>query len=143
LADALVFAEGLGEMDAIVDMATLTGACIISLGDEYAGLWSPNDDLAKALEEASSASGDKVWRMPLAKEYMEQCKSPIADLKNVGPRGGGAITAALFLSEFVDTKKTPWAHIDIAGPVWNDKKGGATGFGVRLLVDFAKKMGSS
>ena len=138
LADALVFAEALG-VDQIVDMATLTGACLVGLGDEYAGLWSPDDDLLKALEDSSAATGDKIWRMPLAKEYMDQCKSPIADLKNVGGRAGGAITAALFLKEFVE--KTPWAHIDIAGPVWNDKKGGATGFGVRLLVDFCTKAG--
>lgn len=143
LADALVFAEGLGDMDAIIDTATLTGACIVALGDEYAGLWSPNEDLAKDILDSSQASGDKIWRMPLAMEYMELCKSPIADLKNVGPRAGGAITAALFLSEFVDIKKTAWAHIDIAGPVWNDKKGGATGFGVGLLVDYVTKAGKA
>lgn len=84
-------------MDAIVDLATLTGACMISLGDKYAGLWSDNDELAGALEASSKATGDKLWRMPLAAEYKEQLKSPIADLKNVGGRAGGAITAALFL----------------------------------------------
>ena len=72
--------------------------------------------------------------MPLAQEYMDQCKSPIADLKNVGDRGGGSITAALFLKEFV--KEVPWAHMDIASPVWDDKKGGATGYAVRTLSDF-------
>ena len=84
LADALVFAEGLGDMDAIIDTATLTGACIVALGDEYGSL-EPNEDLAKDILDSSQASGDKIWRMPLAMEYMELCKT-IADLKNVGPR---------------------------------------------------------
>ena len=131
LADALVYAEALG-VDAIVDIATLTGACIIGLGDEVAGMWSPDKKLAKALEAASAASGDAVWRMPLQASYMSQIKSDIADLKNVGGRAGGSITAALFLKEFV--KKTPWAHVDIAGPVWG--KEGATGFGVQLLSEW-------
>ena len=94
-------------------------------------MWSPDKKLAKALEAASAASGDAVWRMPLQASYMSQIKSDIADLKNVGGRAGGSITAALFLKEFV--KKTPWAHVDIAGPVWG--KEGATGFGVQLLSE--------
>merc|ERR1711871_1680158 len=134
MADALVFAEKL-EVDAIIDIATLTGACMVALGDKYAGMWSPDEDLAKALEARSKATGDTIWRMPLCEpEYGPDIKSKIADLKNVGPRTGGAITAALFLKEFV--KKTPWAHVDIAGPVWDEKKGGATGFGVKLLVEW-------
>ena len=135
LADALVYAEGLGEMDAIVDIATLTGACIIALGPDYGGLWSSDEELSARLLKSASDAGELLWAMPLAKEYMEQIKSPIADLKNVGDRGGGSITAALFLKEFV--KETPWAHMDIAGPVWDDKKGGATGYAVRTLSEFA------
>jgi len=135
LADALVYAEGLGEMDAIVDIATLTGACIIALGNDYGGLWSPDDNMASKLLGCAEGTGELLWRMPLAKEYMDQVKSSIADYKNVGDRGGGSITAALFLNEFV--KDTPWAHMDIAGPVWNDKEGGATGYAVRTLSEFA------
>eukprot|EP00617_Octactis_speculum_P018255 CAMPEP_0185772728 /NCGR_PEP_ID=MMETSP1174-20130828/70446_1 /TAXON_ID=35687 /ORGANISM="Dictyocha speculum, Strain CCMP1381" /LENGTH=525 /DNA_ID=CAMNT_0028459133 /DNA_START=153 /DNA_END=1730 /DNA_ORIENTATION=+ len=136
LADALVFAENL-EVDAIVDLATLTGACIVALGNGYAGLFSGDDDLAKALEASGEETKDLVWRMPMPASYDEQIKSKIADLQNIGGKGGGAITAALFLKHFV--KKTPWAHIDIAGPVWDDAKGGATGFGVRLMTDWLLK----
>ncbi len=141
LADALVFAEGLGKMEAIVDVATLTGACIVALGPSYAGLWAADDKLADGLLGAAKESGELLWRMPLADEYKEQIKSPIADLQNLGaPGGGGSITAALFLKEFV--KEAPWAHLDIAGPVWNDKEGGATGYGVRTLVQFAESHSS-
>ncbi len=139
LADALVYAEKL-EPDAIVDAATLTGACIIALGGDYGGMWSGDDALAKALESAAAAKGEKLWRMPLAEEYKPNIKSDIADLKNVGGREGGSITAALFLQEFV--KKTPWAHLDIAGPVWNPKKGGATGFGARTLAQWVLSQAS-
>lgn len=138
LADALVFAEKLG-VDAIVDLATLTGACIIALGDEIAGLFSPDDELATALSQAAANTGEKLWRMPFEEKYFDGLKSGIADFKNTGPRGGGSITAALFLKQFV--KETPWAHLDIAGPVWTDKENGynspgATGYGVRTLVDW-------
>ena len=137
LADALVYAEKQGPLEAVVDVATLTGACIVALGGDYAGMWSDNDDLAGALESAAKSTGELIWRMPLAAEYKEQIKSPIADIKNLGgPGGGGSITAALFLKEFVE--ETPWAHLDIAGPVWNDKAGGATGFGVRTLTSFVE-----
>ncbi|CAM9218993.1 unnamed protein product [Phaeothamnion confervicola] len=131
LADALVFAEGLG-VDAIVDSATLTGAIIIALGETVAGVWASDDALASELAAAAAETGDRVWRMPLVADYGDQIKSKIADLKNVGGRGGSSITAALFLKEFV-SDKTPWAHVDIAGPVWDNKAGGATGYGVRLL----------
>jgi len=134
LADALVYAEGVGKLDAVVDVATLTGACIVALGPEYGGLWSDNDDVAAGLLASAEETGELLWRMPLAKEYADQLKSTIADYKNVGSGGGGSITAALFLKEFV--KETPWAHMDIAGPVWNDKAGGATGYGVRTLASF-------
>ncbi|HLP91659.1 MAG TPA: leucyl aminopeptidase [Nostocaceae cyanobacterium] len=136
LADALVFAEKLG-VDAIADLATLTGACMIALGDEIAGLFTPNDTMAAELQTAAEAAGEKIWRMPMEDKYFEGLKSSIADMKNTGPRGGGAITAALFLKQFI--KETPWAHLDIAGPVWADKESGcnnagATGYGVRTLV---------
>ncbi len=138
LADALVFAEKLG-VDAIVDLATLTGACIVALGNEIAGVWSPQDDLATALLSASEQAGEKMWRMPLEDKYFEGLKSMIADMKNTGPRPGGSITAALFLKQFVQT--TAWAHLDVAGPVWTEKESGyhnagATGFGVRTLVNW-------
>jgi len=142
LADALVYAEGLGEMDAIVDIATLTGACIVALGPTYAGLWSSDEALASSLLASAAATDEPLWRMPLADEYKEQLKSSIADLANLGaPGGGGSITAALFLKEFV--KETPWAHMDIAGPVWNEKAGGATGYAVRTLSRFVEQGGES
>lgn len=138
LADALVFAEKLG-IDAIVDLATLTGACVIALGDDIAGMWSPSDELAGQLAQASEQSGEKIWRMPMEEKYFESMKSGIADMKNTGARAGGAISAALFLKQFV--KETPWAHLDVAGPVWADKENGyngagATGYGVRTLVNW-------
>jgi leucyl aminopeptidase len=138
LADALVFAEKLG-VDAIVDLATLTGACIVALGDEIAGMWTPADSLAEELSQASQRAGEKLWRMPLEEKYFEGLKSTIADMKNTGPRSGGSITAALFLQQYIE--KTPWAHLDVAGPVWTEKeKGylnvGATGFAVRTLVNW-------
>ena len=138
LADALVFADKLG-LDALVDLATLTGACVIALGDDIAGLWSPDDSVAAQFAAASELSGEKFWRMPLEEKYFEGLKALHADMKNTGPRPGGSITAALFLKEFV--KDTPWAHLDIAGPVWTEKENGynsagATGFGVRTLVNW-------
>ncbi|MCL1469281.1 leucyl aminopeptidase [Argonema antarcticum] len=138
LADALVFAEKLG-VDAIIDLATLTGACVIALGDDIAGLWSPNDAVANEIVQAAEVAGEKLWRMPLEEKYFDGLKSPIADMKNTGPRPGGSITAALFLKQFI--KETPWAHLDVAGPVWADKENGynnvgATGYGVRTLVNW-------
>ncbi|MDQ2098197.1 MAG: leucyl aminopeptidase [Tychonema bourrellyi B0820] len=136
LADALVFADKLG-VDAIVDLATLTGACVVALGDDIAGLWSPQDSVASEIVAASEMAGEKFWRMPMEDKYFEGLKALHADMKNTGPRPGGAITAALFLKQFV--KDTAWAHLDIAGPVWTEKENGyngpgATGFGVRTLV---------
>ncbi|WP_013323896.1 leucyl aminopeptidase [Gloeothece verrucosa] len=138
LADALVFTEKLG-VDAIVDLATLTGACVIALGDNIAGLWSPNEELANQIKESAELAGEKFWQMPLEEKYFEGMKSPIADMKNTGPRAGGSITAALFLKQFI--KETPWAHLDIAGPVWTEKENGVnnsggTGFPVRTLVNW-------
>lgn len=138
LADALVFAEKQG-VDAIVDLATLTGACIVALGNDIAGMWTPEDSLAAELNQASQQAGEKFWRMPLEEKYFEGLKSPIADMKNTGPRPGGSITAALFLKQYIE--KTPWAHLDVAGPVWTEKENGylnvgATGFAVRTLVNW-------
>ena len=144
LADALVYASKL-EPDAIVDLATLTGACVIALGEEIAGLWSPSDGLADALLQAGEQGGEPLWRMPLRGSYREGLKSGLADMKNTGPRPGGSITAALFLQDFV-AKDIPWAHLDIAGTVWSDKgrgqdPAGATGFGVRTLVNWVRAGG--
>jgi leucyl aminopeptidase len=138
LADALVFAEKLG-VDAIVDLATLTGACIIALGDDIAGIFSENDQLAGAIATAATAAGEKFWRLPMEEKYFDGLKSIVADMKNTGPRPGGSITAALFLKQFVTS--TPWVHLDVAGPVWTEKESGynnpgGTGFGVRTLVQW-------
>ena len=139
LADALVYASGL-EPDALVDLATLTGACVVALGDELAGLWSPDDVLARQLLGSAKAAGEGLWRMPLRSSYKDGLKSQLADIKNTGPRAGGSITAALFLRDFVG-QGIPWAHLDIAGPVWSDKgratdPAGASGYGVRTLMDW-------
>jgi leucyl aminopeptidase len=139
LADALVYACKL-QPDAVVDLATLTGACLIALGEEIAGLWANSDALAEALLRAGEETGESLWRMPLRQSYKEGLKSGVADLKNTGPRPGGSITAALFLQDFV-SQGVPWAHLDIAGTVWSDKgRGcdppGATGYGVRTLVSW-------
>ena len=136
LADALWYAQEEYKPQAIIDLATLTGAMIISLGHEYAGFFTDSDTLADQLNAAAAATGDRVWRLPLHENYDKLINSPIADMKNVGPRGAGSITAAQFLKRFI--KKVDWAHIDVAGMVWDDKDGplyekGATGYGVRLL----------
>jgi leucyl aminopeptidase len=140
LCDALHWAQEEFEPARIVDFATLTGAIIISLGNEHGGLFANDDDLADDLLAAGKSSGDKMWRMPIGPAYDKLIDSPIADIKNVGPRGAGSITAAQFLKRFIK-KDTAWAHCDIAGVVWADKPGatwdkGATGFGVRLIDQF-------
>ena len=141
LADALVYAETL-EVDAIVDLATLTGACIVALGKDIAGLWSADEKLVEEMKHAAQTAGEKFWQMPIEDKYFEGLKSQIADMKNTGPRPGGSITAALFLKQFV--KDTPWMHLDVAGPVWADSPNGvnnkgATGFPVRTLVNWVTK----
>jgi leucyl aminopeptidase len=138
LADALVYAEKTAGAEQIIDIATLTGACIVALGGDYAGFYCSDDDMAAAIKASAAATGEKIWPMPLPEEYGEMIKSKIADLKNIGGKGGGSITAALFLKEFVD--KAKWAHLDIAGPVWDDTKG-ATGYGAKLLADWVIKSG--
>ncbi|KAJ4958290.1 hypothetical protein NE237_025401 [Protea cynaroides] len=140
LADALIYACNQG-VEKIVDLATLTGACMIALGPSIAGVFTPSDDLAKEVFAASEVSGEKFWRMPLEDSYWESMKSGVADMVNTGGRQGGAITAALFLKQFVD-EKVQWMHIDMAGPVWNDKTKSATGFGVATLVEWVLKNSS-
>jgi leucyl aminopeptidase len=140
LCDSVTWAQRTYKPDTIVDLATLTGAMIISLGHEYGGLFSNDDRLAGQLTTAGNAVGDKLWRMPLGEAYDKLIESPIADMKNVGPREGGSITAASFIQRFVDPG-VKWAHLDIAGMVWADKAAalydkGATGFGVALLDRF-------
>jgi leucyl aminopeptidase len=142
LCDAITWTQENIKPVQIVDLATLTGAMIISLGHEHGGLFSNDDALADKLVAAGKASGDKLWRFPLSPAYDKLIDSPIADMKNVGPREGGSITAAQFIQRFVK-KGTPWAHLDIAGMVWASKPGatwdqGATGFGVRVLDRFVR-----
>ncbi|CAK8564297.1 unnamed protein product [Lathyrus sativus] len=140
LADALVYACNQG-VEKIVDLATLTGACVVALGPSIAGVFSPSDELVKEVLEASEVSGEKFWRLPLEESYWETMKSGVADMLNTGGRPGGSIAAALFLKQFVD-EKVQWLHIDMAGPVWNDKKRTATGFGVATLVEWVLKNSS-
>lgn len=140
LCDAITWTQRIYKPEVIIDLATLTGAIIITLGNEYAGLFSNDDGLADQLLAAGKASGDPLWRQPMSPAYDKLIDSPIADMKNVGPREGGSITAAQFIKRFVDDG-VKWAHLDIAGMVWASKPGatwdkGATGFGVRLLDRF-------
>ena len=144
LADALSFTEKKYNPKFIIDLATLTGAIIISLGEEYAGLFSNNDELSKKIYKAGENVNEKVWKLPLHKNYDKLINSPIADVQNINYAGGaGSITAAQFLQRFI-LKKTPWAHLDIAGMAFSKKAanlnpGGATGFGVRLLNNLVKE----
>ena len=144
LADAIVYAEKTAGADVVVDVATLTGAIIVGLGPEVAGMFTPDDQLAASLEAASQSAGEPFWRMPVRESYWKACgmESDYADMKNTGSRGGGAITAALFLQKYVEKDTTRWAHLDIAGPVWDDKKGGATGFGAATLAKWVAGQGS-
>ena len=144
LADALTYTEEKFKPRFIIDLATLTGAIIMALGEEYAGLFSNNDELSKNIFEASENVNEKVWRLPLHKNYDKLINSPIADVQNINYAGGaGSITAAQFLQRFI-INKTPWAHLDIAGMAFSKKAanlnpGGATGFGVRLLNNLIKE----
>jgi len=120
---------------AVIDIATLTGACVVALGHHRSGLFSPDDALAAELDRAGQESLDPCWRMPLDDEYDEGLKSNFADMGNVGPRAGGAITAAMFLKRYAG--KYPWAHLDIAGSAWKSGAAkGATGRPVPLLTQF-------
>jgi leucyl aminopeptidase len=136
LADVLWYAQEKFDPAFMIDLATLTGAIIVALGQEQAGMFSNNDELAQKLSAAGIASGEKLWRMPLGEAYDKGLKSDIADMKNIGGRYGSAIIAAQFIQRFVNDK--PWAHLDIAGVAWSSKDGattpkGATAYGVRLL----------
>jgi len=136
LADVLWYCQQRFDPAFMIDLATLTGAIIIGLGHEHAGLFSNDDALVEKLLAAGIESGEKLWRMPLSDEYDKQIKSEIADMKNVGGRPAGSITGAQFVKRFVNGK--PWAHLDIAGMAWSSKDAptrpkGATAFGVRLL----------
>ena len=134
LCDALTYAERF-EPAAVVDIATLTGACVIALGHHASGLFSNNDNLAKELQQAGENALDRAWHMPLWDDYQKQLDSNFADVANVGGRAAGSITAACFLSRF--TKKYDWAHLDVAGTAWKSGKDkGATGRPVPLLVNF-------
>jgi leucyl aminopeptidase len=142
----LILSDGLAyalryEPKAIIDLATLTGACVVALGDYVTGLFGNDESLVKRIEKASARTGEKVWRLPLWDEYFEYLKSDTADFRNVGTRSAGAIIGAIFLSKFVG--KTAWVHLDIAGPANIEKAqpyvpSGATGVGVRLLVQMMR-----
>lgn len=141
LADALSLACE-AKPDAIVDLATLTGACMVALGPKYAGLMGNNQSWIDQVKAAGESSDEKVWHLPLAPEYRSMLDTPIADLKNIGGAHAGALTAGLFLQEFV-SNDIPWVHLDIAGPAWTDADAGlnpkgGTGFGVRMLLDLVE-----
>ena len=137
LADALWYCQQRFKPQFMIDLATLTGAMIIALGTDYAGIFSNNDELAQRIGEASKTVAENTWRMPLPAQYEKQIESKIADIRNIGGRPGGSITAALFLQRFVNN--VPWAHMDIAPTAWTNEQRiptvpeGATGFGVRTL----------
>ncbi|MDD2672143.1 MAG: leucyl aminopeptidase [Syntrophales bacterium] len=140
LADALTYAARFRPA-AVIDIATLTGACVVALGDRVAGMMGNDAELKKRISSAAEKSGERVWELPLEEEYLEKLKSECADIKNSGGREGGAVTAAAFLGRFADSY--PWVHLDIAGPAWADSEygfvsKGPTGFGVLLLVRFLR-----
>lgn len=143
LADALAYAKRY-EPTAMIDLATLTGACVVALGHHAMALFGSDPKLTAQIQKASDETGERVWQMPLWEEYYDQIKSEIADLKNTGGRPGGSITAALFLKQFVG--ETPWVHLDIAGTSWNGERPrpyipkGSTGTGLRLLVQYLANM---
>jgi leucyl aminopeptidase len=137
LADALAFACR-RRPDWLIDAATLTSACVMALGREFAGVMATSAPLVDALVQAGGDTFERVWQLPLVEEHRTAVRGELSDLKNVGPREGAALTAAAFLAAAVDDE-IPWAHIDLAGPIWADKAGvhgpkGATGYGARLLA---------
>jgi leucyl aminopeptidase len=147
LADGLAYADAVLQPDAIVDIATLTGAMPVALGGKISGLFCNDDGLAAQLERAADSSGERVWRMPLTADYRQALESDTADLRNIGDTrlklSGGSIAAALFLQEFVGGR--PWAHLDIAGPGWSGAEDeeltkGGTGYGVRLLTAWLEQL---
>jgi leucyl aminopeptidase len=139
LADALTYARRF-KPEALIDMATLTGAVVIALGGEAIGMLGTSDILKEKFRKAGEKTGERVWELPLWEKYYELIKSDVADMKNTGGRGAGTITAAAFLSKFVD-EETPWVHLDIAGTAWTEADSpyipkGNCGIGVRLLIQF-------
>jgi leucyl aminopeptidase len=143
LADALHYAQRF-KPDFLIDLATLTGACLVALGTQVSGMVTNDKELSRKVFEAGERAGERVWELPLYDEFIEATKSQIADLKNSAGRNAGAITAAAFLSHFVG--KTKWCHLDIAGTAWSDRESGhlapgATGMGVRLMVEFVTALG--
>jgi leucyl aminopeptidase len=144
MADALALGAA-AKPDAIVDVATLTGACVVALGTRYTGLMGNDEALATELLEAAADAGEPTWRLPLPPEYHKELESDVADLKNVGDRYGGALTAGLFLQEFVDGR--PWAHLDIAGPARAEADDGylvkgSTGVATRTLLSWLERRGA-
>jgi leucyl aminopeptidase len=142
LADALTYALRY-KPAAIIDLATLTGACIVALGDHVIGMLGTDDSLKDKIRKAADRTGERVWELPLWEDYHELIKSDVADFKNSGGRAGGTITAAVFLSKFVEN--VPWVHLDIAGPAWLAKDKpyiprGASGVGVRLMVQVLRDL---
>jgi leucyl aminopeptidase len=148
LADALAYGIKIYNPKAIIDLATLTGACVIALGANVAGAIGTNKHLIERLIKVSEKTGEKIWELPLFDEFQEQLKSTVADIKNIGGRPAGAITAAAFLSNF--TGSVPWIHVDIAGTAWTQEgtsersynPKGATGFGLRTLVKLLEEESS-
>src|SRR5512132_191717 len=143
MADALALGAA-AKPDAVVDVATLTGACVIALGNRYSGLMANDEALAAELLDAAAEAGEPTWRLPLPPEYHKEIESDLADLKNVGDRYGGALVAGLFLQEFVDDR--PWAHLDIAGPARSESEDGylgkgPTGVAVRTLLPWLERRG--
>jgi leucyl aminopeptidase len=139
LADALVYCDKELDCESIIELSTLTGACMVALGKGISGMWTDNDDLAKELQDVAKVTEEKSWRMPMEKSYNKMLDSKVADLQNIGGKYAGSITAALFLQNFVNKKK-PFAHIDIAGPVWDDSTG-ATGYGAKLVTEWVSRQG--
>ncbi len=142
LADALSLASE-AQPDAVIDLATLTGACMVALGAKVAGLMGNHDGWVEAVRQAAEISGERVWHLPLPADYRKQLDSEVADVKNIGNRWGGTLTAGLFLAEFA-ADGIPWAHLDIAGPAWaesaeDETTKGGTGFGVRLLLELIRR----
>ncbi|MBD5553142.1 MAG: aminopeptidase, partial [Desulfovibrio sp.] len=140
--DALAYAQKFYQPSAIIDIATLTGACAVALGNELAGLFASDDDLGEKIMAIGAACGENYWRLPLWPGYRESLKSEIADIKHTASRDGGAITAALFLKNFV-SDDIPWVHLDIAGVDWTGKTKpacpeGASGFGIRTLLELCR-----
>lgn len=138
LCDALTLAQNLAEPEALIDIATLTGACVVALGEKTAGVFGNSKPLADKILAIAEAAGERMWPLPVYDEDMDGLKSLSADLLNAGPREGGASFAALFLKQFVKDE-TAWAHLDIAGPAYHKSDGGATAFGLRTLFDFVRQ----